>query len=87
MDDYETLNYRPILDRRKRSSDSGDGATDLKFRSHGRTFHLRLFPVSEDSVFSEDHRFDVNGEHNELSYDNFLYEGYVKGSFDFQIRT
>jgi len=78
VDDYETLNYRPILDRRKRSAESSDGGVDLKFRSHGRTFHLRVFPVSEDSVFSEDHRFDVDGEHNELKYDNFLYEGYVK---------
>uniref|UniRef100_A0A915CWT0 Uncharacterized protein n=1 Tax=Ditylenchus dipsaci TaxID=166011 RepID=A0A915CWT0_9BILA len=64
VDSYETLNYRPVLDRRKRSLDPDDSGQDsspleLRFRSHNRTFHLRLHPIDPNTdVFSDDHFLD-----------------------------
>lgn len=96
---YETLDYRPVLDRRKRSlpeADDTDGESaisstpvSLTFRSHNRTFHLRLRPLETATIgdgappiFADDHLIDVDGVliANELRPQRFLYEGYLKGS-------
>uniref|UniRef100_A0A914YLA0 Uncharacterized protein n=1 Tax=Panagrolaimus superbus TaxID=310955 RepID=A0A914YLA0_9BILA len=89
IDGYETLNYRPILDRRKRSTTSTESITDdssieLRFRSHNRVFNLKLYPVDSETVFSDDHQLDINGEYlntNSIRPEEFLYEGFIKGLF------
>ncbi|CAD5207716.1 unnamed protein product [Bursaphelenchus xylophilus] len=80
VDDFETLSYRPILDRRKRDT---DGSHSIRFKSHNRLFHLKLYPISENSndIFSDDHFLDVNGEYQShlIRPAQFLYEGHVVG--------
>ncbi|KAH7730121.1 Protein SUP-17 [Aphelenchoides avenae] len=81
VDTFEPLNYRPVLDRRKRSLDDANSPVDLRFRSHGRTFHLKLFPIERTSdVFADDHFLDVNGEYQShvVQPHEFLYQGYIK---------
>jgi disintegrin and metalloproteinase domain-containing protein 10 len=86
IDGYETLNYRPILDRRKRSTATtsesvDDSSIEFRFRSHNRVFNLKLFPVNSESIFSDDHQLDINGEYintNLIRPEEFLYEGFVK---------
>lgn len=83
VDNFETLNYRPILDRRKRSTgDEINKEVDVKFKSHGKIFHLKLLPTSEN-IFSDDHELDVNGQRNDIDVGRFLFEGYVKGWYKF----
>uniref|UniRef100_A0A7E4ZT23 ADAM10 endopeptidase n=1 Tax=Panagrellus redivivus TaxID=6233 RepID=A0A7E4ZT23_PANRE len=82
VDNYETLNYRPILDRRKRSAEDPNlapGTVDLRFRSHNRTFNLRLTPIEREAVFGDDHELDVNGVFvRDHVPEDYLYEGYIK---------
>ncbi|KAI1728340.1 metallo-peptidase family m12B reprolysin-like domain-containing protein [Ditylenchus destructor] len=84
IDSYDTLNYRPVLDRRKRSiyeEDYGGSPIELRFRSHNRTFHLKLHPINRyDDVFSKDHFLDVDGSYlpdNQLRPHRFLFDGYL----------
>uniref|UniRef100_A0A183BHX7 ADAM10 endopeptidase n=1 Tax=Globodera pallida TaxID=36090 RepID=A0A183BHX7_GLOPA len=81
---YETLSYVPVFERHKRSLEGGSDRSDvdLLFRSHNRTFHLKIHPLdNSNSLFATDHIIDVDGEHHtqQIRPHGFLYEGQVVG--------
>ncbi|KAI6223634.1 hypothetical protein M3Y99_01444900 [Aphelenchoides fujianensis] len=83
VDNFETLNYRPILDRRKREVGVDTAPVSLKFRTKNKTFHLKLHPVDSlsNEVFADEHSLDVDGvPHGEaIRPHEFLYAGEVVG--------
>ncbi|KAL3074853.1 hypothetical protein niasHS_014298 [Heterodera schachtii] len=87
VDHYETLSYQPVVDRQKRSLETDHEDThgtdvDLHFRSHNRTFHLKLRPLDfTNSLFTDDHIIDVDGVHHThlIRPNRFLYEGQIVG--------
>ncbi|KAI6170491.1 hypothetical protein M3Y97_01145500 [Aphelenchoides bicaudatus] len=83
VDDFETLSYRPVASRRKREINADPKPVFLKFRSHNRTFNLKLHPVDSQTnpVFSDDHALDVDGAYSSdvIRPHEFLYSGEVVG--------
>ncbi|KAI6222128.1 hypothetical protein M3Y95_00951500 [Aphelenchoides besseyi] len=83
VDDFETLNYRPILDRRKRDVGIDPSPVTIKFRTKNKTFNLKLHPVDSPSneVFADDHFLDVDGAYQShtIRPHEFLYAGEVVG--------
>ena len=82
---YEHLNYDSTLvheshRRLKRSLDSENSWLNIRFKSHGKNFHLRL--KRDTSVFATDHSLDINGEKQGTSDLGFLFHGNLKGMFD-----
>ncbi|TKR93500.1 hypothetical protein L596_007945 [Steinernema carpocapsae] len=83
LDNYETLNYKPLTSSRtKRSTDGTSKPVSMKIKVPNRILHLVLDPISEtENVFPEDFYMDENGQkvdHVVKPY-RFLYEGYVRG--------
>uniref|UniRef100_A0A914UQV4 ADAM10 endopeptidase n=1 Tax=Plectus sambesii TaxID=2011161 RepID=A0A914UQV4_9BILA len=81
VDEYEKLNYEPVYRRVRRSEDNSREPMDIRFRSHGRDFHLLLHPIDEDQgVFASTHSLDVDERMaDDVRPSEFLYEGRVVG--------
>ncbi|XP_062593437.1 disintegrin and metalloproteinase domain-containing protein 10 homolog isoform X2 [Saccostrea cucullata] len=72
---YDTEQFHKDHLRAKRSTSKN---LELKFSSHGRTFHLDLHP--SDSVFTADHKSLHPDGSEELVDTSFIYDGQVRGA-------
>uniref|UniRef100_A0A914ZVI1 ADAM10 endopeptidase n=1 Tax=Parascaris univalens TaxID=6257 RepID=A0A914ZVI1_PARUN len=79
VDSYETLNYKPLNTRQKRSAGDWSSPISLQFTSLNRSFNLHLRPLDgSSSVFDEEVYVDEDGSAVDMSPRDFLYQGYDK---------